>query len=251
VSDVPSVTLGAAPARRPLIAELELLSAARSAVIERFYGEALGLPVEAEAPGRLTVHAGATRIRFVEVEGPARPFYHFAFDIPENKLLAARTWLRKRVDLLPIPERQRDPAYPDDVVDYRHWNAHSLFFFDPAGNVVELIARHDAPTAAPGSFASADILYATEIALVVDDVPAGLAALQHELGLPQYRGASDEFAALGDECGLVLLMRPGRHVSFDAPERKAMAVFPTRITLRSGGRGLTLPGCPYEILTMG
>jgi catechol-2,3-dioxygenase len=45
--------------------------------------------------------------------------------------------------MLPIPERNRAAGFPPEVVDYSHWNAHSIFFLDPAGTVVEYIARHD------------------------------------------------------------------------------------------------------------
>ena len=54
--------------------------------------------------------------------------------------------------MLPIPERNRAAGLPPDIVDYSHWNAHSIFFLDPGGNVVEYIARHDLKNGAPGAF---------------------------------------------------------------------------------------------------
>jgi hypothetical protein len=221
--------------------------------MKAFYHQSLGLPVAEENAERLTIDAGLTRLTFLRSAADGgRPFYHFAFNIPENKVLAAHQWQARRTPLLPIPETLRDPNYPDDVVDYRHWNAHSIFFFDPGGNVVEYIARHDLGNAAPGEFGSADILYASEIAFVVDDVGATAARLKAVVRAGQYKGASDQFAAVGDERGLLLVMGRGRVISFESPERKAVSVFPTRAAVRGGVRTrYDFPGFPYEVSVEG
>jgi catechol-2,3-dioxygenase len=219
--------------------------------MKEFYRDLLGLRVLAECADRLTVGAGETSLTFESADaGAGQPFYHFAFNIPENKVRAARDWQRERTPLLPIPARLRDRAYPDDVVDYRHWDAHSVFFFDPAANVVEYIARHTLKNDAPGAFSSKDILYASEIALVVDDVPAAATRLKEFAGLEQYRDGSPQFMAVGDERGLLLAMKRGRVISFDSPQKKAVSVFRTAATVR-GGKALKLafPGFPYEVTT--
>src|SRR5262245_7878322 len=133
-----------APLSQPRILSLELLTAAPLADMKRFYHQTLGLRVLEEKADRLTIAGGETRITFIQA-GPndGKPFYHFAFNIPENKIVAARDWQKQRGPLLPIPAHQRATALGDDIVDYSHWNAHSVFFFDPAENVVEYIARHD------------------------------------------------------------------------------------------------------------
>jgi catechol-2,3-dioxygenase len=230
-----------------------LLAGASLTRLKEFYHRTLGLRIQDEQRERFTVVAGATPITFVSPgQRDGRPFYHFAFNIPENKIRAARDWQRARTPLLPIPARLRDRDYPDDVVDYSHWNAHSVFFFDPAGNVVEYIARHDLRNAAGGPFTSADILYASEIGLVVDDVPATATRLREAVGLTSYRGESDAFTALGDELGLLLVMRRGRVVSFDAQERKAVDVFRTTVAVR-GTRRTTyaVPRFPYQVFVEG
>jgi catechol-2,3-dioxygenase len=234
---------------RPRIVSLQLLSAAALAKMKEFYHQSLGLRIVDEQPDRLTIAAGQTPLTFVKA-GPddGKPFYHFAFNIPENKIAAAWRWQKKRTALLPIPARLRDPEYPDDVVNYSHWNAHSVFFFDPAGNVVEYIARHDLKNAATGEFGSEDILYASEIAWVVDDVAKASAQLKEVVGVEQYRGGSDQFTALGDEHGLLLVMKRGRVISFDAAEKKAVTVFRTAASVRGVQRTKYLmPGFPYEV----
>jgi hypothetical protein len=235
------------------IEALELTSSAASAEMVRFYRDSLGLLVLEERREAFTVAAGASKLTFRASQSISeRPFYHFAFNVPENKILAARRWQKERTPLLPIPSHLRDPGYPDDVVNYRHWNSHSIFFFDPAGNVVEYIARHDLDNAAGGDFSSSDILYASEIGLVVDDVPAAAAQLKAVAELDQYRNASDRFTALGDERGLLLVMKRGRVISFDAPEKKAMSVFPTSVFLRGAAqRRHAFATYPYRIQVTG
>ena len=115
------------------------------AAMKAFYGGTLGLAVVEEETDRITVDAGGTRLTFRTagaLEGD-RPFYHFAFNIPENKVLDARSWQLERSDLMPVPARLRDARYPDDVVHFSHWNAHSVFFLDPAGNALEFKAFKD------------------------------------------------------------------------------------------------------------
>lgn len=237
----------------PRLRHLELLSRAPLARMREFYHRSLGLRVVEEAADRLTVAAGQSRLTFRAAgAGGGEPFYHFAFNIPENKLRAAHRWQKERTPLLPVPAALRDPDYPDDVVHYRHWNAHAVFFFDPAGNVVEYIARHDLGNAARGEFGSGDILYASEIAFVVDDVAAAAARLGEAAGAGPYKGATDQFAAVGDEHGLLLVMKRGRVISFDAPERKAVGVFPTAAVVRGARRArYAVPGFPYEVSVEG
>ena len=147
---------------------------------------------------------------------------------------------------MPIPEHLRDDEHPD-LVHFRHWNAHSVFFYDPAGNVVEYIARHDLGNPAAGGFGTGDILYASEIALIVDDVAATASRLRKAAGVGQYRDGDDQFLAVGDERGLLLVMKRGRTLNFNPEDpAKAARVFPTAARIRGvAGAKLDLAGFPY------
>lgn len=237
----------------PRLRHLELLSSVPLPQMKEFYQGLLELPVVEDTTERLTIGAGQTRLTFLRPTAEhENPFYHFAFNIPENKVVAAHRWQKKRTPLLPIPKSLREPEYPDDVVNYSHWNAHSIFFFDPSGNVVEYIARHDLKNAATGDFGSGDILYASEIAFVVDDVVATTEKLKGVVGVGQYRGGSDQFAAVGDERGLLLVMKRGRVISFEAPEKKAVSVFPTTAAVRGDRRtNYVFTGFPYAVCVEG
>jgi hypothetical protein len=245
----PAPATGAPDRVGPRILRLELLTSAPLGRMREFYHQALGLQVVDQGNDRLTIAAGDTRLTFVAAgPGGGAPFYHFAFNIPEQKIRAARDWQRARTALLPIPVTLREAGYPEDVVSYRHWNAHSIFFFDPAGNVVEYIARHDLPDSTRGAFDSQDILYASEIGLIVDDVVGTAAGLSEALGLRPYRRGDDQFTALGDERGLLLVMRRGRILSFEAEERRAADVFRTAVGVAGAGRAAyAVPGFPYDV----
>jgi hypothetical protein len=229
------------------ILELELVTSAALSAMKEFYGTALGLPIAAEG-SRLVVTAGTSRLSFTRDPNAVDPFYHFAFNIPENQIVEARAWQLRRGPLLPIPDRLRDPRFPPDVVDYRHWNAHSIFFLDPGGNVVEYIARHDLRNASPRPFGPSAILCASEIGLIVDDVPATASRVRQATGFETYRGGSREFEAVGDEEGLLLVMKRGRILNFrPETQEKAARVYPTVVEIRSGGAALRIDGFPYEI----
>ena len=101
--------------------------------------------------------------------------------------------------MLAIPERNRAAGFPAEVVDYAHWNAHSVFFNDPAGNVVEYIARHDLKNTDTSPFSWADILYVSEIGLVVDDAAEMSQAVGKMTAVAPYKGGNTDFMAMGDE----------------------------------------------------
>ena len=253
------LALSAAPTHRmsqdqsskPRILSLELLTGAPLEVMKAFYGKTLDLSIRDERRDRFSIDAGETRMTFIasaERTGGRAPFYHFAFNIPENKILKALEWQKARTPLLAIPERNRAAGYPPEVVDYSHWNAHSIFFLDPGGNVVEYIARHDLKNGDSGTFGWADILYASEIAFVVDDVAATAATLTGVAAVSQYRDASDQFAALGDEHGLLLVMKRGRIIDFTSDPGHGVRVYGTTVTVR-GAKASThrFADYPYQL----
>ncbi|MBM80803.1 MAG: hypothetical protein CMJ78_09435, partial [Planctomycetaceae bacterium] len=184
------------------IAELRLRSSQMDK-LGRFYGETLGLPTTMEADS-LVVTAGQTLIRFAPASTNENdgPFYHFSFNIPENKLELGRAWQKKRTPLV----KRGNP----EVIHFSRWNAHSVFFNDPAGNILEYIAQHDLKNSAPGAFTTKDILYASEIGLVVDDVGSTVTAAKDSLGIGVYRDKAEFFASLGDEHALLMLVKRNR-----------------------------------------
>ena len=112
-----------------------------------FYQEQLGLEVILAEPtyvflkvGELTSPLGAVghpqMLVLFDREAPLdvslSTLDHLAFEIPSERYAAER----ERLQALGMIVRER--AWPDSLA----WKAHSLFFHDPEGNVIELIA-HD------------------------------------------------------------------------------------------------------------
>lgn len=244
-----SVTLADGPtsptleARSPLyFRELRLLTAKLDAIAP-FYEKALGLPVTRRGD-TVTIAAGRSRLVFSSATDGTSPYYHVAFNIPENKLGPAIEWTKDRFELLV------DPRTESEIVHFRNWNAHSVFFIDPAHNLLEFIARHTLENANDGAFSPADILNTSEIGVVVEDVPSTAGLLERELGVAAYAAPPNPaFGAVGDENGLFIVVPPGRPGRW--PEWRGFGgPFPTGIVIDAAGSGtLSLPGYPYRIAT--
>ena len=133
-----------------------------------FYGERLGLPGCTTATARRGGRGGG------DDAGASRPpqgapFYHFALLVPGDRFEAALAWCRERVELLP------DRETGDPVFDFTNWEAQALYFHDPAGSIVELIAHRGIGEAgATGPFSPDELLGVSEVGIVCD--PPSLAA---------------------------------------------------------------------------
>jgi catechol-2,3-dioxygenase len=194
--------------------------------LKRFYREQMEFPIVEESAEAFVARAGTTLLAFRAVEG-SRAFHHFAFNIPENMLPQGKEWARKRSPLIRRPNGDEEYFFPS-------WNAHSVYFLDPAGNILEFIARHNLKNAKVGEFTSADILGASEIAIVVDDVAATAERAREEIGLQPFGGPpSSEFAALGDDHRLLIVARRNRPWN----NGTVATVFPTRATFLGEKRG--------------
>jgi hypothetical protein len=205
--------------------------------LRSFYTKTLQIPLRAQADQSMTLAFGQTLIEFQRPTGAEAPFYHFAFNIPENKFRAAKEWLQDRCPLL------KDNYNGADELFFRNWNAHAVYFSDPSGNVVELIARHTLPNASEGAFSAQDILYASEIGLVAADPDQLVTLIDEAFGLKPYLG--DKFF-VGDEYGLFVLPRVGR--PWIPERRQKAAIFPALVTMAGqGAKVFQVPGLPYLI----
>lgn len=216
------------------IVHLDLVTSTPIAELKKFYTVLLELPLISENSESFLIRAGETTINFVQVkENGAAPFYHFAFNIPENKIVKAREWQLKRTSLSATPSHMIDDKFPADVRHFQNWNAHSIFFWDPAGNLVEYIARHDLENSADGEFSSKDLLCASEIAFIVNDADAFADELKSSFSLSQYRGGDANFRAIGDENGLLLVIKKGRIWESHTNISRTPGTIKTAVTIRA------------------
>ena len=141
-----------------------------------FYGGEVGLPLDGGA-----IVVGETRLRFRVEEGGA--FYHFALLVPGDRFDAALVWARESVELV-------GSASNFEVFDFENWDARAVYFHDPAGNIVELIAHHGLEeNGLEDGFAATELVGFSELG-VVGDPPSLLPELE-ELGLQLWDGTID------------------------------------------------------------
>ncbi len=231
------------------ILHLDLITGASLGDLKKFYTDTIGLQLIAEQTDHFSFRAGETTIRFIKTaEENAAPFYHFAFNIPENKILKAREWQLKRTALSATPSQLVDENYPKDIRHFQHWNAHSVFFWDPAGNLVEYIARHDLKNRADGEFSSRDLLCASEIAFIVQDTETIANEIKSAFNMNQYRGGDENFRAIGDENGLLLVIKKGRVWESHTNISRTPGTIKTAVTIRAEKNERWMPkNYPFEI----
>lgn len=204
-----------------------------------FYHDVLNLPVLEETAELLVLQAGRTRLVFEYVIG-WQGKYHFAFDVPENQIHEAAAWITAKAKLATANGLTMFDAAT-------RWNANMVYFYDTAGNILELIARHNQPNASSEPFSERSIIAITEIGLATNDVQQTVKWLCDTLGVALYDGeGSNSFAAVGDEAGLFIVVKQGR-IWF--PETGiAAGVDPVAVTLINGKIGqYKVLGLPYHI----
>lgn len=168
-----------------------------------WYRTQLGLPAAQEVPGEpVGVIVGATTLRFERAPSGVQPQYHVAFNVPEDRIEDALRWVSARAPVMGVEE--------GPVVEYRDWDAHAVYFLDPVGNVLELIARHALKNGSDRPFDGGSLLNVSEVGLPCPSVPELAGALKAGLGVPEYRPMRPRFAPLGDEHGLLILVPQGR-----------------------------------------
>src|SRR4030095_14418576 len=128
--------------------------------LQEFYSSILQLPVQSAGEKELNIKIGDTGLIFTEAK-TGEPFYHYAINIPANKIEEAKDWLSAKVKLLWMED------YKNDIADFVNWHAKSVYFYDPAGNIVELIARFDLGNSVTEPFSSSQFLSLNEVGLVL------------------------------------------------------------------------------------
>ena len=145
----------------------------------------------------------------IEQATAGEPFYHFAINIPSNKIEEAREWLKSKVKLLWMED------YKSDIADFVNWHAKSVYFFDAAGNIVELIARFDLRNETDEMFSSSQFLSINEIGIVFreSDIEQYTEAIltQSQLGYFLKQSPMKQFKAVGDDEGLFIIVTDNRN----------------------------------------
>lgn len=207
-----------------------------------FYTQIMELPLLKENSDMFTIIIGTSHLTFERSTiANENPFYHFAFDIPGNKVDEAIAWLNSRgisLNLLPHDKYQ---------IYSKTWNATSIYFYDHAGNIVEFIARHNLNHSSTAEFSAESLLNISEIGLVVNDVSSTKELLGSRFSINGYKDYNNSFAAVGDEQGLFILS-VNKRVWLGSS--KQANIYKTEVVIEGDlNKGeLTLKGYPYKII---
>ncbi|MCZ4320254.1 VOC family protein [Aequorivita viscosa] len=191
------------------------LHTSQIALQKKFYGEVLGLKIFRDDENEISFKAGNSILNFLNKE-ISQP-YHFAFNIPSNKVNDALNWLKKRVEI------QKDGKA--EIVDFPAWNAESIYFYDADKNILEFIARKNLNNNSQKPFSSEDILEISEIGLATTNFKEKYSFLTSTLGLEKFGGGLEVFSAIGSEHGLFILIDKTRKDWFPTNDKAFSAEF--------------------------
>lgn len=170
-----------------------------------FYQEILDFEVVTKNQHEVIFRVGTSLLRFTE-NLSFNTIYHFAFNIPQNQVKSALSWLHNKVEV--ILDTNKQP-----ITQFENWNAQAVYFYDDNGNILEFIARRDLNDHSSESFSSNLIRCVSEIGLVCDE-PLALAEeliQQNRLNYFEKGPILSDFTALGDHNGLLILSKTGRN----------------------------------------
>ncbi|MFD0590465.1 VOC family protein [Paenibacillus sp. GCM10027627] len=177
-----------------------------------FYRDVMEFPILSSDERQITVKVGYSDMTFKKVTDEAGieehldPFYHFAINIPENKLGEAKSWIESKLELC--------TEAGSDISRSELWDSHAVYFMDSGGNILEIIARHTMDNAIDRPFnPKSDLLGISEMGLPTRDVPRAVKELE-ELGIHTYKKGSPDFNPAGDEEGMFIVAIEGRRWHF-------------------------------------
>ncbi|NPC92664.1 hypothetical protein HOO54_10590 [Bacillus sp. WMMC1349] len=197
--------------------------------MRKFYVEKFGFPLLKEDKNSIQIAIGSSALKFTSENIEGKPYYHFAFNIPANKFADAKSWVREKVSL--------NIEDGDDEVYFSGSHAHSLYFYDPAGNIVEFISRHSISKKGLEPFSIESVLNISEIGLIVDDaIDAGKKLMDigiHERENEPLSPTSLHFMGDASKGIFILLTQPGRRWLFSD---KLSAIYPLEIITTNNNR---------------
>jgi len=172
---------------------------------EKFYAELLGLTITRKDHNAISFLAGKSILTFTKSEG-SNPTYHFAFNIPNNKIDEAVDWASSKLDLIESSDSRI-------VANFESWNAKAFYFYDNNRNILEFIARFDLDNFSDSQFDISSILSISEIGIVTDD-PISYAAdlvANNDLSYFQKQPIKENFVVLGNDEGLFIIVKTQRN----------------------------------------
>ena len=203
-----------------------------------FYRDVLGLEVLQQKADSFKVRAGYSLLEF-HLQENATP-YHIAFHIPAYREEQALQWLKTRTAIITDGEQE--------LVDFPHWNARSVYFYDADHNILEFISRrHCFPSESEG-FSSQDILGISEIGLATSNVKETFDFLHNNFHLNKFTGDTEVFCATGDDQGLFIVVNKEKKSWFPSNDPALAADFEIKFTTEGGPSEIAYKNQRLELL---
>lgn len=188
---------------------------------EDFYHRVLGLQLINSNENKFTIKVGSSLLEFLETNKEINPFYHFAFNIPANQFQEAKFWAQSKVSL--TVENGEDEVY------FEFLDAHSFYFVDPSGNIVEFISRHSVSVQSNEVFSENSILNISEINITTKEViSVGNRLIASGTYVRDGKELTESLNFMGSNGSFLLLGPPNRKWLFSDKQSEC---FPVVITI--------------------
>jgi catechol-2,3-dioxygenase len=182
-----------------------------------FYRDVLQFSFLSKNEDTASFQIGESVLEFIEDKEENNYYYHFAFNIHKNLFTEAKQWLLDRVELL-----QEDGMNEIDFTDSK-----ACYFEDPAGNIIEYIARREtAPPSSDTVFSPNNVLCISEMSLTTNKI-IEYAEEMKEMGISlRHKIDETELNFIGEyKDGSFILLGPiGRRWLFSSKEAIASPV---------------------------
>lgn len=197
--------------------------------LKAFYQNTLGFPIIASSENSFEVQMGTSTIEFQKSDVGC--YYHYACNVPSFQSGEALHWLEERVAILPDENGNK-------IIDFVNWNADAIYFFDPAFNEPEMIARKNLDIQTDLPFSPKSIINISEIGLPVKNVEDTFQYLNQtiraigkyrsqNIELARFSGDFKRFGAAGNEQGLFILVDQEKKIWY--PTTRPALAFPLEV----------------------
>lgn len=171
----------------------------------RFFSNLLSPEFVEQSGQGIKVKMGASELEVLQSSLAPESVYHIAFNI-EPRLLRQSLHYLAASGVDPIPFENKP------VIDFPDWNAQSVYFKDADGNILEFIARYNLMTGNQDTiFIPQHILSISEVGIPVNDTKHFISAIESLSNWRTWKTNGPEFSAVGDEEGLLIVVKEPRN----------------------------------------
>ncbi|MBX7203260.1 MAG: hypothetical protein K1X77_09325 [Bacteroidia bacterium] len=169
-----------------------------------FWNQIMGFELVASSATGFSVMVGNSKLTFRKGQTGYGGIYNFTLDVPENQIESVRLWVLKRSGIVPNAETNAEIQHKSKL------NAHSLYFRDPVGNLIECIARHDLANAREGEFDQTMFTGISNVSVVTRNVKDCGDTLYKYFQYAGVDGTSNSVKLVGGNSGTLTLHIPTR-----------------------------------------